>query len=281
MLLRCRATVFSLSPSSRAITRLVCPAATSRTTSTSRSVSPPGPVRGPVAPRGEPLHDRQVRRGPEAVEALAGGVELELGGRLVAQRAQAPTDEDPRLRRRHAECRAPPTPAGSRSRRPAPRPGARRPAGSRRSRAGPARAPTACRSRTRPAGARRRRRRPHRRPRWRVGRRRGRPAARSRPRAGTVPRTACRRLVHGGVGPPLGDPEPRKAGLGAPAQAVGAPVVLRGVVEVTHQAVDLAELVRRVTRAGPRSSRSACVASATAPAQSPPQVFICARCTRH
>ena len=64
MLLRCRATVFSLRTSSLAIARFVLPEATSRSTSTSRGVRPPG-GRAKPGPR-EPRRARQSGPAPRS-----------------------------------------------------------------------------------------------------------------------------------------------------------------------------------------------------------------------
>src|SRR3954467_6621579 len=95
MLARCRATVFSLRYSSFAIARLVWPAATSRTTSTSRAVSAPDGAAGPLVGAGGPPGPRGrgggggVPRGAEPLEALAGGLDLQVGRLRVAELPQA------------------------------------------------------------------------------------------------------------------------------------------------------------------------------------------------
>ena len=70
MFCRCLATVCSLITSAAAISRLLFPEATSRSTSSSRSDSPW------LAPAGE-ADARQVGRGPETLVELPGRLELE------------------------------------------------------------------------------------------------------------------------------------------------------------------------------------------------------------
>ena len=100
MLERCRATVFSLITNPAAISVLERPRATSRSTSTSRSVRPAG-CSGPSSARRLALG----RRGPELGEGPQRRGQLAGRGVRVAQLAQGAPDQDARPRRlvRHLE----------------------------------------------------------------------------------------------------------------------------------------------------------------------------------
>ena len=96
MLLTWRATVFSLMNSSAAIARLVLPAATRRSTSTSRAVSPPAALA--AAFRDERLHPGKVGRGAELLEHPARRVELHLRRVLVPELPAGEPDQHPGAR---------------------------------------------------------------------------------------------------------------------------------------------------------------------------------------
>ena len=95
--LTCRSTVLSLRTSSAAIALLVSPAATRRSTCSSRAVSPCAVARRRRA--AERVDAGEVRRRAKLCEDLAGGLELQRGRVVVAQRTAGQPHEHARASR--------------------------------------------------------------------------------------------------------------------------------------------------------------------------------------
>ena len=285
MLLTCRATVFSLMPSSSAIARLVLPVATRRSTSTSRAVSARG---SGAAGMRERAHPPRVRAGAELPEDLARRVELHRRGVLVAERAAGEPDEHPRparpRRAPRARASAPHawrSAASARCGRPSPsRTAPRRLRGHRVEQ----RRAAGCASRDELVGRRA----------GRTGLARGehdldaRGEHRRAARRGSRASSSARRIAaRRGVDLALRQPQQREPRLRVASPAAGLPVALLGLRELAAQPVELGQLVkaradRAVRPAGrARQSHARSSLAPARPARRRAAAVISARCTRH